>query len=68
MAELTLAAANTIIAAALEAGTKAGFKPLTVAVLDAGGHLKAFQKQKGLKVDGIGGPQTWVALWTLPTK
>lgn len=30
--------------------------------------LKAFQKQKGLKVDGIGGPQTWVALWTLPTK
>ena len=47
MAELTLAAANTIIAAALEAGTKAGFKPLTVAVLDAGGHLKAFQKQDG---------------------
>ncbi|MEW9612683.1 heme-binding protein [Shinella sp. S4-D37] len=47
MAELTLAAANIIIAAALEAGTKAGFKPLTVAVLDAGGHLKAFQKQDG---------------------
>ncbi|GLR54842.1 heme-binding protein [Shinella yambaruensis] len=47
MAELTLAAANTIIAAALEAGAKAGFKPLTVAVLDAGGHLKAFQKQDG---------------------
>lgn len=47
MAELTLAAANSIIAAALEAGAKAGFKPLTVAVLDAGGHLKAFQKQDG---------------------
>ncbi|CAK7260389.1 MULTISPECIES: heme-binding protein [unclassified Shinella] len=47
MAELTLVAANTIIAAALEAGAKAGFKPLTVAVLDAGGHLKAFQKQDG---------------------
>ncbi|MCW5708918.1 heme-binding protein (plasmid) [Shinella yambaruensis] len=47
MAELTLAAANSIIAAAFEAGAKAGFKPLTVAVLDAGGHLKAFQKQDG---------------------
>lgn len=47
MAELTLAAANSIIAAALEAGAEAGFKPLTVAVLDAGGHLKAFQKQDG---------------------
>lgn len=47
MAELTLAAANSIIAAALEEGARAGLKPLTVAVLDAGGHLKAFQKQDG---------------------
>ena len=47
MAELTLAVANSIIAAALEAGAQAGLKPLTVAVLDAGGHLKAFQKQDG---------------------
>lgn len=47
MADLTLAVANSIIAAALEAGAQAGLKPLTVAVLDAGGHLKAFQKQDG---------------------
>lgn len=47
MAELTLAVANSIIVAALEAGAQAGLKPLTVAVLDAGGHLKAFQKQDG---------------------
>ncbi|MBT1158445.1 heme-binding protein [Aminobacter anthyllidis] len=45
MTELTLAAANTIIVAALGKGTDA--KPLTVAVLDAGGHLKALQKQDG---------------------
>lgn len=47
MADFTLAVANSIIAAALEAGAQAGLKPLTVAVLDAGGHLKAFQKQDG---------------------
>lgn len=47
MTELTLATANSIIAATLEAGATAGLKPLTVAVLDAGGHLKAFQKQDG---------------------
>ena len=50
MAELTLAVANSIIAAALEAGAQAGLKPLTVAVLDAGGHLKAFQKQDGASI------------------
>jgi uncharacterized protein GlcG (DUF336 family) len=47
MADFTLAVANSIIADALEAGAQAGLKPLTVAVLDAGGHLKAFQKQDG---------------------
>jgi peptidoglycan hydrolase-like protein with peptidoglycan-binding domain len=28
--------------------------------------LKAFQREKGLQVDGIGGPATWQALWTAP--
>lgn len=28
--------------------------------------IRAFQKQKGLKPDGIGGPATWAALWRAP--
>lgn len=44
---LTLAKANTIIEAALAKGADAKFKPLGVAVLDAGGHLLAFQRQDG---------------------
>lgn len=44
---LTLAKANTIIAGALAKGAEQKFKPLGVAVLDAGGHLLAFQRQDG---------------------
>lgn len=47
MTELTLAKANAIIATAFELGAKQGFKPLGVSVLDAGGHLRAFQRQDG---------------------
>ncbi|GAA2846781.1 uncharacterized protein GlcG (DUF336 family) [Aminobacter aminovorans] len=47
MSELTLAKANAIIEAAFAKGSDVKMKPLTVAVLDAGGHLKAFQKQDG---------------------
>ncbi|MDH4986301.1 heme-binding protein [Aminobacter anthyllidis] len=47
MSELTLVKATAIIEAALAKGSEAKMKPLTVAVLDAGGHLKAFQKQDG---------------------
>ncbi|MBB6470549.1 uncharacterized protein GlcG (DUF336 family) [Aminobacter lissarensis] len=47
MSELTLAKANAIIEAAFAKGSEVKMKPLTVAVLDAGGHLKAFQKQDG---------------------
>ncbi len=47
MAQITLSKANTIIKAALAKGTELGLRPLSVAVLDAGGHLKAFQKQDG---------------------
>ncbi len=44
---LTLAQADTIVDAALIAGTARRFAPLTVAVLDAGGHLVAFKRQDG---------------------
>ncbi|MEO1066964.1 MAG: heme-binding protein [Pseudomonadota bacterium] len=47
MAHLTLAQANTIIENALKKGEAMGLKPLTVAVLDAGGHLKALGRADG---------------------
>jgi uncharacterized protein GlcG (DUF336 family) len=46
-AQLTLAYANTIIDAAFAKGQALGLKPLSVVVLDAGGHLIAFQRQDG---------------------
>jgi uncharacterized protein GlcG (DUF336 family) len=44
---LTLAHANTIIEAAFAKGRALGLKPLSVAILDPGGHLIAFQRQDG---------------------
>ena len=44
---VTLDQARTAIAATLEAGAKMGLKPLSAAVLDAGGHLIAFERQDG---------------------
>lgn len=44
---LTLAEANTLIAAALKEGETRGFQPLSVCVLDAGGHVQAFQRADG---------------------
>jgi uncharacterized protein GlcG (DUF336 family) len=44
---LTLDQARTIVSAALEAGHRGSFEPLSVAVLDAGGHLIAFERQDG---------------------
>lgn len=44
---LTLDQARTIIAATLDKGHAEGFKPLSVAVLDAGGHLTAFEREDG---------------------
>ena len=46
-AHLTLAHANAIISAAFAEGQALGLKPLSVAVLDPGGHLIAFQRQDG---------------------
>lgn len=44
---LTLDVARTIVAAARDAGASAGYQPLSVAVLDAGGHLTAFEREDG---------------------
>ena len=47
MTDLTLAKALRIITAALAKGKDLGLKPLAVVVLDAGGHVKAVQRQDG---------------------
>jgi uncharacterized protein GlcG (DUF336 family) len=47
MNRITLDLANAIIAAAFAKGSELGLKPLSVAVLDPGGHLIAFQRQDG---------------------
>jgi uncharacterized protein GlcG (DUF336 family) len=47
MTHVSLDQANAIIAAALAKGAELGLKPLSVVVLDAGGHPIAFQRQDG---------------------
>lgn len=47
MTDLTLAKSLKIITAALAKGKDLGLKPLAVVVLDAGGHVKAVQRQDG---------------------
>ncbi|MDB5395325.1 MAG: GlcG protein [Rhodospirillales bacterium] len=47
MTRITLENANSIIAAAFSKGNALGLKPLSVSVLDAGGHMIAFQRQDG---------------------
>jgi len=47
MSAITLEQARTIIASALEAGHNRGLNPLSVVVLDAGGHVKAFEREDG---------------------
>jgi uncharacterized protein GlcG (DUF336 family) len=44
---ITLEQAQTIVAAALKEGRALGLKPISVAVLDPGGHLVAFARQDG---------------------
>ncbi len=48
--ELTLATAQSMIDTALAKGAELGFKPLTVAVLDAGGHMVALARQDGASI------------------
>ena len=47
MRGLSLEAANTIIAATFAAAKKRKCRPMSAIVLDAGGRVKAFQKQDG---------------------
>jgi uncharacterized protein GlcG (DUF336 family) len=47
MSALTLAQANKIIAKALEKSREMKIKPVSVVVLDDGGHLKAMQREDG---------------------
>ncbi|WP_420961388.1 GlcG/HbpS family heme-binding protein [Brucella sp. IR073] len=47
---LTLDKANEIITGAFAKAKALGLKPLVVAVYDAGGHLKAFQRQDGTSI------------------
>jgi|SRR6056297_212352 len=47
MAEITLRKARTIVRKALEKGREMELKPLSVVVLDAGGHVIAFEREDG---------------------
>jgi uncharacterized protein GlcG (DUF336 family) len=62
--DLPLKAASRIIERALEAGRAAGMAPLTVAVLDAGGHLVALQREDGSGIlrPAIAEAKAWAAL------
>ena len=47
MSALNLAKANRIVTKALEQAREMKIKPVTVVVLDQGGHLKAMQREDG---------------------
>lgn len=47
MAEITLARARSIIRGTLKKGREMDLKPLSVVVLDTGGHVKAFEREDG---------------------
>lgn len=47
MTRISLEQANAVIAAALDHGRELGLNPLSVVVMDAGGHLVALQRQDG---------------------
>lgn len=46
-AHLSLAQANSILAAAVQAARQAGYKPMAIVVLDEAGNLKAAQREDG---------------------
>lgn len=48
MPELTLEQANELIAGVFREAERRSMPPLAVAVLDAGGHLRAMQRQNGV--------------------
>jgi uncharacterized protein GlcG (DUF336 family) len=64
MSSVTLAQATTIVDAALAKGRAMNFAPLTVAVLDAGGHLVALKRddQSGIMRVEIASGKAWGSL------
>lgn len=64
MARLTLAQASTIVEKALGKGRELNCAPLAVAVLDEGGHLKAFAREDGAGIlrPQIASGKAWGAL------
>ena len=64
MLGLTLEQASTIVDVALRKGREANCAPLTVAVLDAGGHLVAFKREdrSGIMRFDIAFGKAWGAL------
>jgi uncharacterized protein GlcG (DUF336 family) len=64
MANVTLAQASIIVDKALEHGRSLKLKPLTVAVLDAGGHLVALKREdnSSLLRPQIASGKAWGAL------
>ncbi|MBK18771.1 MAG: GlcG protein [Rhodospirillaceae bacterium] len=64
MSNITLEQASTIIDAALAKGREMDLKPLTFAVLDAGGHLVAFKREdkSSLLRGDIASGKAWGAL------
>lgn len=50
MTNIMLAQAQAIIAAGLERGAQLGLQPLSIIVLDGGGHVKAFERQDGASI------------------
>src|ERR1700749_3363716 len=64
MTAVTLAQASTIVDVALKKGRETSCAPLTVAVLDAGGHLVAFKREdrSGILRFDIASGKAWGAL------
>ena len=64
MSNVTLAQASTIVDVALKKGRETSCAPLTVAVLDAGGHLVAFKREdrSGIMRFDIAFGKAWGAL------
>ena len=64
MPGITLAQASTIVDVSLKKARKSNFQPMTVAVLDAGGHLVAFKRedQSGILRYDIAYGKAWGAL------
>jgi len=64
MGSVTLDAASIIVEAALARGREIGLGPLSVAVLDAGGHLVAFKREdnSGILRPEVATGKAWGAL------